>query len=42
MDVKILELIIEQRTKHLRVSRKIIVANAKAMHDEIYATDPRT
>ena len=34
MNEKILEWIFEQRAKGLRVK-------AKAMHDEIYATDPR-
>ena len=37
----LLEWNFEQRTKRLHVSRKIIMVEAKAMHDEMYANDLR-
>ena len=41
MNGNLLEWIFERRAKVLSVSRKIIMVKGKAMHGEIYATDPR-
>ena len=40
MNENLLEWIFDQRAKLLRASRKIIMAKAKVMHDEMYANDP--
>ena len=41
MDERLLEWIFDRRAKGLRVSRKLIIVKAKAMHDENYVIDPR-